>query len=129
MIKSYKATNAEFLILKEILGLCSYEVICNEQDFTLISEIQDGELIEESDEELIETKSPLKNEKKDWYDKNKFKKISTIVNGNKFNYKNKIGKFKYDDIKDLVNDIKNNKISETLAKQHLNALNKIKRKK
>ena len=44
-------------MLKEKLGLCPYEVICNEQDFILMSEIQDEELIEESDEELIETKS------------------------------------------------------------------------
>ena len=41
VIKSCKATNTEFLMLKEKLGLCPYEVICNEQDFTLMSEIQD----------------------------------------------------------------------------------------
>ena len=28
-------------MLREKLGLCPYEVICNEQDFTLMSEIQD----------------------------------------------------------------------------------------
>ena len=34
-------------------------------------------------------------------------KISlAITDSNKFNYKNKIGKFKYVDIKDLVNNIK-----------------------
>ena len=80
ILKSYKAINAEFLMLKEKLGLYPYEVIYGEQDFTLISEIQDDfeeikiseesdeelieesdeELIEESDEELIETKSPKK---------------------------------------------------------------------
>ena len=59
------------------------------------------------------------------------KKISAIVNGNKFNNKNKIGKFKYNDIKDLVNNINNNgnNNNETLAKQHLNALNKIKKER
>ena len=57
IIKSCKATNVEFLMLKEKLGLCPYEVICNEQDLILMSEIQDEELIKESDEELIETKS------------------------------------------------------------------------
>ena len=41
VIKSCKATNTEFLMLREKLGLCPYEVICNEQDFTLMSEIQD----------------------------------------------------------------------------------------
>ena len=43
-------------------------------------------------------------------------KILTIIDNNKFNYKNKIGKFKYIDIKDLVNNIKNNTISEIDAK-------------
>ena len=41
IIKSCKATNAEFLILKEKLGLCPYEVICNQEEFILMPEIQD----------------------------------------------------------------------------------------
>ena len=32
IIKSYKSTNLEFLKLKEKLGLCLYEDICNEQE-------------------------------------------------------------------------------------------------
>ena len=44
-----------------------------------------------------------------WFDKNKFKEILFVIDSNEFNYKNKIGEFKYIDIKDLVNDIKNNK--------------------
>ena len=59
-------------------------------------------------------------------DKNKFKKILTIIDSNKFSHKKKIGEFKYIDIKDLVNNIKNNAISEIDAKKSLNALNKIK---
>ena len=35
-----------------------------------------------------------------------------ITDSNKFNCKHKIGKFKYIDIKDVVNDIRNNTISE-----------------
>ena len=68
VIKSCKATNAEFLMLKEKLGICPYGVICNEQEFILMPEIQDTdkelikesdvELIEESDEESIEIESP-----------------------------------------------------------------------
>ena len=64
IIKSCKAINAEFLMLKEKLGICPYGVICNEQKFILMPEIQDTDkelteeseekLIEESDEELIE---------------------------------------------------------------------------
>ena len=49
-----------------------------------------------------------------------------IIDGNKFNYKNKIGEFKYIDIKGLVNNIKNNTISEISAKTSLNTLNEVK---
>ena len=49
----------------------------------------------------------------------------TITDSNKFNYKNKIGEFKYIDIKDLVNNIRNNTISEISAKEGLKILNEI----
>ena len=49
-----------------------------------------------------------------------------IIDSNKFNYKNKIGEFKYIDIKDLVNNIKNNTISEIDAKKGSNTLNETK---
>ena len=38
IIKICKTTNLEFLKLKEKLGLCFYEVICDEQEFILMSE-------------------------------------------------------------------------------------------
>ena len=38
IIKSCKATNLEFLKLEEKLGLCVYEEICDEKEFTLMSE-------------------------------------------------------------------------------------------
>ena len=41
--------------------------------------------------------------------------------------KNKIGKFKFNDINDLINNIKNNTISEANAKKKINELNKIKK--
>ena len=50
-----------------------------------------------------------------------------IIDSNKFNYNNKIGEFKYIDIKDLVNNIRNNTISEIDVKQGLNTLNEIKK--
>ena len=59
-------------------------------------------------------------------DKNKFKEILAIIDRNKFGHKNKIGDFKYIDIKDLVNNIKDNTISEIDAKKRLNTLNIIK---
>ena len=45
------------------------------------------------------------------------KKMLGTIGSNKFNYKNKIGEFKYNDIKDLVNNIENNTISEIPAKK------------
>ena len=42
-----------------------------------------------------------------------------IIDSNKFNCKNKVGEFKYIDIKDLVNNIRNNTISEIPAKKGL----------
>ena len=62
-----------------------------------------------------------------WFDKNSFKKILAFIDSNKFGYRNKIGEFKYTGIKDLVNNIKNNTISEISAKEGLNALNEIKK--
>ena len=38
IIKSCKATNFEFLALKEKLGLCLYEDLCDEQELILMSE-------------------------------------------------------------------------------------------
>ena len=61
-----------------------------------------------------------------WFDKNKFKNILAIINSNKFNYRHKIGEFNYIDMKDLVNNIKNNTISKISAKNGLNTLNKLK---
>ena len=56
VIKSCKATNAEFIMLKEKLGLYPYEIICDEQKFILMPEIQntDKKLIKKSDKKLIE---------------------------------------------------------------------------
>ena len=77
--------------------------------------------------ESIEIKSPKKDENAaNCYDKNKFKKIIAVVISNKFNHKNKIKKFKYIDIRDLVDNINKNTIGETDAKIKLNALNKLK---
>ena len=168
IIKSCKATNLEFLKLKEKLGLCLYEDICDEQELISMSEeifkeekiitqhdVENKQLKEENEQlrkeneqlrknnivkdaeirELIEKLKEIKSPKEDknttdyypnWFDRNKFEKILAIIDSNKFNYKNKIGEFKYIDIKDLVNNIRNNTISEISAKKGLNTLNKIK---
>ena len=56
IIKSCKATNLEFLKLKEKLGLCLYEDICDEKEFILMSEkiityhdIENKQLTEENE--------------------------------------------------------------------------------
>ena len=163
--KSCKATNAEFTMLKEKLGICLYEENYYEEE---IIKIQDEEpieeiskvstkkstkkstkaLIDESDNESINEsinesdnesdKEPNKksdnesNKESDnknttnWYDKNKFNKILTTIDSDKFNHKDKIGKLKFNDINDLINNIKNNTISETDVKIKINELNKIK---
>ena len=80
------------------------------------------EKIKESIKKPMEIKSPKENKNAtdyypNWFDKNKFKKYLAIIDSNKFNYKNKIGKFNYIDIKDLANSIRNNTISEIPAKK------------
>ena len=78
------------------------------------------------DEKLIEIINPKKDEDTtDCYDKNKFKKILTIIDSINFNHKNKIGKLKFNGINNLVNNTKNNTISEIDAKQKLNALDEV----
>ena len=49
-----------------------------------------------------------------------------IIDSNKFNYRHRIGEFSYIEIKDLVNNIENNTISEISAKKGLNTLNELK---
>ena len=62
-----------------------------------------------------------------WLKKNqKFKEILAIIDSKEFTYRNKVGEFKYENIKDLVNIIRNNTISEIDAKRDLNKLNEIK---
>ena len=63
-----------------------------------------------------------------WFEKNKFKKNLAIIGSNTFNYRHKIGEFRYNEIKDFVNKIRNNAIIEISAKKDLNALNEIKTK-
>ena len=70
IIKSCKATNVVFIMLQKKLGLCPYEVICNEQEFAL-PEIQDDiKKLKKENKESIEIKSPEENENTtDWFDK------------------------------------------------------------
>ena len=62
-----------------------------------------------------------------WYDKNKFNKILTSIDSNNFNYKKIIGKFKFNDINNFTNNIKNNTISEANTEKKINELNEMKK--
>ena len=90
-----------------------------------------GKINKESEEEFIEDlKEPFSLNNKsttNWYDKNRFNKILTTVDNNNFNHKNKIGKLKFNDINDLINNIKNNAISEADTKEKIHELNEIKK--
>ena len=61
----------------------------------------------ESNKELIESIS-VKNDENttNWYDKNKFNEILTTIDSNNFNHENIIGKFKFNDINNLINNFK-----------------------
>ena len=149
VIKSCKATNIEFTMLKEKLGICLYEEnyyeegiikILDEEPVKEISKVStkkstkilskvlidepDNESINESDNESI-NESDNKNTTS-WYDTNKFNKILTTIDNNKFSHKYKISNFKFNDINNLINNINNNTISETDVKMKINELNKIK---
>ena len=148
IIKSCKATNIEFTMLKEKLGICPYEENYYEEEIIKIKDdiekTSDEELIEKinpkkddtsnesdketSDEELIEIINPKKDKNTNgWYGTNKFAIILTTIDSSSFNHKNKIGKLKFNNINNLINNIKNNTISEALAKHKLDALNEIKK--
>ena len=88
----------------------------NENKNFLKNDIVKDANIKELTEEPKEIKIP------NWIDKNKFEEILLIIGSKKSGHKNKIGKLKYNDIKDLVNNIRNNAISEIDAKKRLNTL-------
>ena len=83
----------------------------------------DNESVNESDNKSVNKGTT------DWYDKNKFNKILTTIDNNNFNHKNKTGKLKFNDINNLINNIKNNTISEADTKKKINELNAEKRQK
>ena len=92
------------------------EITNKNEQFWKNSNVKDADIKEE----------PKKKKSLNWIVKKKFEKILAFIDSNEFNYKNKIGEFKYIDIKHLVNNIRNNTVSEIDAKKDLNTLNEIK---
>ena len=64
IIKSCKASNLEFLKLKEKLGLCPYEDICDEQELILMSEEKIITQCDVENKQLKEENEKLRKEKK-----------------------------------------------------------------
>ena len=88
IIKSYKATNLEFSKLKEKLGLCLYEDICDEQELILISEetckeekactqhdVENKQLKEENEKLKKQENEKLRKEKSEKLRKEEIKKL------------------------------------------------------
>ena len=95
--------------------------------------VKDAE-IKESIEKPKEIKSPEEDKNTtdsypNWFDKNKFKNILAIIDSKKFGFNNKIGEFKYIDIKDLVNNVRDNTISEISAKKSFKCIKRIKKRR
>ena len=135
VIKSCKSTNIEFTMLKEKIGICLYEEnyyeeeiikIQDKEPIEVISKVSTKKLTNNLTKELIK-KSDNESDNQsvnkgttDLYDKNKFNKILTTTDNNNFNHKNKIGKLKFNDINNFINNIKNNTISEADTKNKIN---------
>ena len=79
-MRSCKATNSEFLNLKEKLSLCIYEEICDEKEFILMSEksfIQHDVENEKLRKENEKLRKENENEKREMTNENKqLKKIT-----------------------------------------------------
>ena len=85
-----------------------------------------------NDNKQFEKNKIIKKEPKEikipnWIDKYTFKETLVVIDSNEFNYKNRVSKFKYTRIKNLVDNTRNDRISEIDAKELLNALNEIKK--
>ena len=81
----------------------------NESDNKSINELDNSSINKEVNSNLTS-----------WYDTDKFNKILATSDNSNFNYKNKIGKLKFNDINDLINSIKCNTISEADTKKKMN---------
>ena len=137
VIKTCKATNIEFAMFNEKLGICLYEEnyyteeiiqIQDEKPVEKINKVSNKKLttkvIDESDNESTKKlinksiNEPVNSNMTSWYDTDKFNKILASIDNNNFNHKNKIDKLQFNDINNLINSIKSNAISEAGAKKN-----------
>ena len=90
------------------------KVLINEPDNKSINEPDDKSINKPDNKSINKT---VNSNITRWYDTDEFNKILATTDNNNFNHKNKIGKLKFNDINDLINNIKRNTISEADAKK------------
>ena len=93
----------------------------NENELLRENNVAKDVTIKESMQKPKDIKSPEEGKYRtdsypNWFDKNMFKNILAITESNKFSHKNKRDHFEYIDIKELVNNIRNDTINEISAK-------------
>ena len=79
------------------------KVLINEPDNKSINK-PDNKSINELDNRSIN--KTVNSNTTSWYDTNKFNEILATIANNNFNHTNKIGKLKFSDINNLINNIK-----------------------
>ena len=109
IIKSCKATNLEFLKLKEKLGLCTYGDICDEQELTSMSEenftqhdVENNQSKEEN-EKLIKENEKLRQKNEKFRKENENEKREMTNENEQFKEKTKV---KDGNIKELIEEPK-----------------------
>ena len=100
------------------------KVLINELDNRSINKPDNKPINESDNKSITET---VNSNIRSWYDTDKFNKILATIDNNNFNHKKQIGKVKFNDINGLINNIKNNTISESDTKKKINELNEIKK--
>ena len=79
--------------------------------------VKDGTIKESIEIKSLEEDKNTTDSYPNRFDKNTFKSILAIIDSNTINYRHKIGEFRYIAIKDLVDKIRHNTISEISAKK------------
>ena len=100
------------------------KVLINEPNNKPINEL-DNSSINEIDNSSINKE--VNNNSTSWYKTDKFNEILATIDNNNFNHKNKIRKLKFNEINNLINNIKGDTISEADTKKKINELNEIRK--
>ena len=130
IIKSCEATNLEFLKLKEKLGLCLYEDICDEQELISMSEVIFKEenfftQHDVKDKQSKEGKEKLRNEENEKLINEENDKLRNVVNEKLRNEENeKLINEENDKLRNVVNEKLRNEENEKLRNEENEKLRK-----